>query len=316
MASISAKLSYLIGITRFRRISEKLYVDGDKVYREAGINFKASWFPVYYVLALAEDPITVMQIAQQIDFSHISVKNVLRELEQFEYVEIISNPDDGRSKLVSLTTKGQKLIYRLKPIWISLSATLKKIFQTGHPDFMNSLNRIDSQIEKTPLYLSLSQSEKDVIMVIDYKPGLNRHFHELAGPWLSGELNGALEEKGGITLQAPDPSHFIEGGFVFFARYKEQIVGFVALKRLDDDSFECDRPYTNPIYKNFDIELKLIERCISRCMENDAKTLWHQTTMDLPEAHQLFHLLGFMEESAPPGMQVQDQTEKIMCLEL
>ena len=98
MASISTKLSYLIGITRFRRISEKLYVGGDKVYREAGINFKASWFPVYYVLALAEDPITVMQIAQQIDFSHISVKNVLRELEQFEYVEIISNPDDGRSK--------------------------------------------------------------------------------------------------------------------------------------------------------------------------------------------------------------------------
>jgi len=316
MSSISAKLSYLVGITRFRRISEKLYVDGDKIYREAGINFKASWFPVYYVLALAEEPVTVMQIAEQIDFSHITVKNVIRELEKYEYVEIISNPTDGRSKLISLSTKGQKQIYRLKPIWISLSTTLKKTFQTGHPDFMNTLNRIDSQIEKHPLHSSLTQSEWDSITVVDYKPGLTRHFHELAGPWLSGEVNGQLEEEDGITLQVPDPSHFNEGGFLFFARYKDQIVGFVALKRLDDDSFECERLYTNPVYKNFEIEVKLIERCICRCMENEATALWHQTTMDLPEAHKLYNKLGFMDKDAPPQMQVREETGKIMYLEL
>jgi len=316
MSSISAKLSYLVGITRFRRISEKLYVDGDKIYREAGINFKASWFPVYYVLALAEEPVTVMQIAEQIDFSHITVKNVIRELEGYEYVEIISNPADGRSKLIALSHKGQKQIYRLKPIWISVSATLKKIFQTGHPDFMNALNRIDTQIEQHPLQLSQTQSESDTIIVVDYKPGLNRHFHELAGPWLSGEVNGQLEEKDGISLQDPDPEHFNEGGFLFFARYKEQIVGFVALKRLDDDRFECERLYTNPVYKNFEIEEKLIERCISRCMENETKELWQQTTLDLPEINLLYSKLGFTEKPAPSQMQVREETEKTMCLEL
>lgn len=316
MSRISSKLSYLVGITRFRRISEKLYVDGDKIYREAGINFKASWFPVYYVLALAEDPLTVMQIAEQIDFSHITVKNIIRELEAFEFVEIISNPADGRSKLIYLSTKGQKQIYRLKPIWISLSATLKKTFQTGHPDFMNTLNRIDSQIQKHPIHRGLTQSDSDAISVVDYKPGLNRHLHELAGPWLSGEVNGQLEEKDGISLQAPDPEHFNEGGFLFFARYKEQIVGFIALKRLDNDSFECERLYTNPVYKNFEIEVKLIERCICRCMENEAKELWQQTTFDLQELNLLYGKLGFIEKSAPPQMQVREETEKTLCLEL
>ena len=316
MSSISAKLSYLVGITRFRRISEKLYVDGDKLYREAGLNFKASWFPVYYVLALADEPKTVMQIAEQIDFSHITVKNVIRELERYEYVEINSNPADGRSKLISLSIKGQKQIYRLKPIWISLSTTLKKIFQAGHPDFMNSLNRIDSQIEERPLDLTHSQSESDTITVIDYKPGLNRHFHELAGPWLSGEVNGQLEEKDGISLQIPDPEHFKQGGFLFFARYKAQIIGFVALKRLDDDCFECERLYTNPVYKNFEIEVKLIERCICRCMENQAKELWHQTNMDLPETKLPYHKLGFVEKKAPPQMEVLEETETTLCLEL
>ncbi len=126
MSSTIEKLGYLAGTTRFRRISEKLYVDGDKIYKEAGIHFKASWFPVYYVLALSESPLTVLQIAEQIDFSHITVKNVLRELEKEELVCIEANPADKRSKLISLSLKGQKLIYRLKPLWISYSSTLKK----------------------------------------------------------------------------------------------------------------------------------------------------------------------------------------------
>ena len=33
------KLGYLAGATRFRRISEKLYVDGDKIYKENNIDF-------------------------------------------------------------------------------------------------------------------------------------------------------------------------------------------------------------------------------------------------------------------------------------
>ena len=146
MSSTIAKLSYLTGATRFRRISEKLYIYGDEVYSEAGIRFKASWFPVYYVLAITDSPLTIMQISEQIDFTHITVKNVIRELEQEELVSVTPNPSDRRSKLVSLSTKGQKQIYRLKPLWISYSSALKNIFQSGHPDFMNILQRIDNQI--------------------------------------------------------------------------------------------------------------------------------------------------------------------------
>lgn len=39
-----SKLGYLAGATRFRRISEKLHIDGDKIYKDCRIDFKASWF--------------------------------------------------------------------------------------------------------------------------------------------------------------------------------------------------------------------------------------------------------------------------------
>ena len=235
MANAFEILGYLAGATRFRRISEKLYVDGDKIYKEAGVRFKASWFPVYYVLALSEAPMTVLQIAEQIDFSHITVKNVLRELEKEELVSIEINPADKRSKLVSLSLKGQKLIYRLKPLWISFSTALKKVFQAGHPDFMNILNRIDRQIEKNPVNLMVAQQETESVVVVDYKPGLNKHFHELAGPWLTEELNGQLKEEDGIALQNPDekPTSLM-GAFCSMPGTRIRLLDLLALKRLDN----------------------------------------------------------------------------------
>ena len=315
MSSTIEKLCYLVVTTRFRRISEKLYVDGDKIYKEAGIHFKASWFPVYYVLALSESPLTVLQIAEQIDFSHITVKNVLRELEKEELVSIEANPADKRSKLTTLSLKGQKLIYRLKPLWISYSSALKKVFQSGHPDFMNILNRIDHQIEKKPVNDMVAQQEAESVVVVDYKPGLNKHFHELAGPWLTEELNGQLKEEDGIALQNPDEAHFIDGGFMFYARYKDQIVGFIALKRLNDDAFELARLYINPNYRNLGIDALLIERCISRCSENQALELWLQTSISKTEAHKIYDAMGFVDKAAPAKMVVQEQTKKVMCLE-
>jgi len=316
MSSTIDILGYLTGATRFRRLSERFYVDGDKIYKDAGINFKASWFPVYYILAIADSPLTVLQLAEQIDFTHITVKNVLRELEKEELVSIVENPDDKRSKLVSLSPKGQKLIYRLKPLWISFAAALKKIFQSGHPDFLNILNRIDLQIEENPINRLVTQQESESVVVVDYKPSLKKHFHELAGPWLTEEADGRLKEEEGITLQDPDAEQFMEGGFHFYAIYKEQIVGFAALTRMDDDSFEITKLYINPNYRNIGIDLKLVERCISRCMENEASELWLQTSMQIPDTHLIYLALGFIEKAKPAKMIVQEQTKKVMCLDL
>lgn len=316
MSSTIEKLGYLAGATRFRRISEKLYSDGDKVYREAGIPFKASWFPVYYVLALSESPLTILQIAEQIDFSHITVKNVLRELEKSELVHIEINPNDKRSRLVSLSVKGQKLIYRLKPIWISFASALQNIFQSGHPDFMNTLDRIDQQIQRYPIHRRISERERDPIVVLDYKPELNQHFHDLAGPWLTEELNGQLKEENGITMEEPEADHFMDGGFYFYASYKDQIVGKVSLKRLDSHAFEFNQPYIHPNYRKFKIDRVFLERCISRCIENQARELWVQTSIRKSDTYELFRSMGFEDSKAHPEMKVHEQTKRVMLLKL
>ncbi len=316
MTEVLVKLGYLAGATRFRRISEKLYIDGDAIYKNAGIDFKASWFPVFYVLAKANSALTVMEIVCQIDFSRITVKNVVRELEKSGLIIVNPNPTDKRSKKIALSAKGAALLKELKPLWLSFAKVLQNVFESGHPDIINILNRIDYEINYNPINLRIQDRNLALVTILDYKPSLKKYFHELAGNWLLEELDGKLEEEDKFTLCNPDRAYLELGGFVFFAMYKNEVVGCVALKRLDEDSLEFAKLFINPDFRNKGIATKLIERCISRSKENMANQLWLQTTLHMPEAHKLYYKLGFDDQSAPPQMDVLKRTEKIMCLEL
>lgn len=315
MADTLKALGYLAGASRFRRISEKLQQDGDKIYSDSKIIFKASWFSVYYILAGAEFPLTILQIAHQIDFSHITVKNILRELQKEKLVIIAPNPNDGRSKLASLSKKGKNLLHELQPRWFSFSEILKEVFTSGHPDILNILDRIDWEINHRPINERVSQSQRSKVTIIDYKPSLKGKFYELAGPWLLEVLDGTLEEEDEFTLHHPDKAYLAQGGFLFYAQYEHTIVGCVALKRLDDDTFEFAKLFIDPNHRKLGVATRLIERCISRCLENTATALWLQTTMGMPQAHKLYYKLGFKDKDAPPQMEVLARTEKIMCLE-
>jgi len=316
MTDILVKLGYLAGASRFRRISEKLQQDGDKIYSESGILFKASWFPVYYVLAKSDSAQTILEVAEQIDFTHITVKNILRELEKDGLIIIQSNPKDKRSKLVSLSKRGKETQKKLEPLWLSFSNTLEEVFTTGHSDILNILNRIDWEINSNPINHRILNHESHSVKIIDYKPSLKKYFYELAGTWLLGVLNGELEDDDKFALNNPDKAYLEKGGFLFYAQYGSDIVGCVALKRLDEDTFEFAKLFINSDYRQLGIATKLIERCISRCKENHSKELWLQTTMSMPQAHKLYYKLGFTNREAPTQMDVLKRTEKIMCLEL
>lgn len=317
MSDFIKQLGYLAGATRFRRISERLHTDGDKIYQDRGINFRASWFSVFYILASADAPKTVIELANEIGFTHITVKNVLRELEASNLVEIVVHPSDGRSKHITLSATGRALFVELQKVWKSFGNALKQILDAGHPDFLNMINRIDVEINKRPINEIMKTIDtEDVVYILDYKPSLKNSFYELAGPWLLKVLNGKLEEEDEFTLRHPDKAYLENGGFLFFARVNDKILGCVALKRLDEDSFEFAKLFIDPEVRKLGIATKLIERCITRCKENNAKELWLQTTMSMPQAHKLYDKLGFLDKKAPKQMAVLNRTEKIMVKNL
>ncbi len=316
MNDIIDKLGYLAGGSRFRRIYEKLQIGGDKVYKDRGIAFKSSWFPVFYVLAYSDKPKTIMEITGQIAFTHITVKNIINELSSNGLLVINPNPNDKRSKLISLSSNGISLLEELEPLWEQFSNTLRIILSTGHPDIINILKRIDNNLTNTPLNEQVLHAVENTTVIVDYNPELKEYFYHLAGHWLYAHLKGNLEDEDIFTLHNPDKAYLEKGGFLFFAKHNDQIVGCVALKRLAEDSFEFAKLFVDPRFRNLGIATSLIERCISRCKENTANKLWLQTDMSMKPAHRIYYNMGFTENEPPSEMQVLERTEMIMSIEL
>lgn len=317
MSTIS-KTGYLGGATRLRRIGEKLQAEGDKIYSDLGINFKASWFATYHTLVQSNKPLTMQEITASIDFTHITVKNIVRELEENGYVRIKPNPHDARSKHVSLTVKGKNLLTKLQPVWKSIALNLRLLLTSGHPNFIAIIGRVEKEMEQRPLHQRVLQSSApEQITICDYRPSLKPNFTELLSPWLENLPDGKLEKEDEFTLEHPDKAYIKTGGFIFFAQNEaQQVIGCVALKRLNEDTFEFCKLYVHPEARKQGIATKLIERCINRCRENAVTDLWLQTTNSMPEAHQLYDNLGFQDAAAPPDMLVLNRTQKIMCLHL
>ncbi|MGP8216728.1 MAG: GNAT family N-acetyltransferase [Bacteroidia bacterium] len=317
MTDTVSKLGFLAGATRFRRIGEKLQTEGDKMYSDRGIEFKASWFATYYTLLQAEGPQTMQDISAAIGFTHITVKNIVRELEEHGLVKITANPGDARSKHVILTAKGKNLYAKLEPVWQSVSKALEQLLTSGHPDVINILSRIEQEIEEK----ALPERIRDVagynpVTVVDFRPSLKKQFFELAGIWLLKMLGGKLEKEDEFALRNPEKAYLEKGGFVFFAIYKNNVAGCIALKRLSENSFEFCKLYIDPEVRKLGIATRLVERCITRCKENNAAELWLQTTNELKEAHRLYYKLGFEDKKPPKEMDVLKRTQKIMYVNL
>ena len=308
------KLGYLAGATRFRRISDKLYIDGNKLYSDANVQFKASWFSVYYALSMAEKPLTVLDLANIIGFSHITVKNIIREMEDEKLVQIEQNIKDKRSKIVYLSKKGVSALPKLKELWKEFSVALQNILEEGNPDILNILARIDHKMENCHIY-DMKENNPS-IHILDYSPSLKESFTTLVGNWLLDMLGGRFEQEDFFTINNPAEAYLLNGGFVFFAEYCNEIVGCVALKRLDENQFEFAKLIVTEQARRLGVATKLIERCVTRCKENKVSKLWLQTTNKLVGAHQLYYKMGFTDREAPLSMEVLKRTEKIMMLQL
>jgi DNA-binding MarR family transcriptional regulator/N-acetylglutamate synthase-like GNAT family acetyltransferase len=308
-------LKYLAGATHFRKISEKLYVDGDKIYDSIGIDFNAAWFPVFYVIAQSNSPKTIVEIAHEIGFSHISVKNVLHQLSKRKLVHIKPNPEDKRSKIVSLSAKGKTLLKDLQKVWRSFDHSITQLFESVHPNLLGFVQTLNSELERKPLNKRMLDKQKAILKIADYRPDLKPHFKRLAKPWLLDVLEGKLEPEDKKALEHPDEFYLKTGGFVFFATYKKEVVGCLALKRLSANSFEFAKLFVNPNYRGLGIGSRLIQRCVTRSKENDATSLWLQTTNSMKAAHQIYYNFGFTDKKPPQEMDVLKRTQKIMGLQ-
>lgn len=112
--------------TRLQRLSEQLRKDGAQIYKAYGIAFEPKWFPVIYTL-YHKKIVSVVEIANEIGYTHPSTISLLRELEKQKLIRSKKDKIDERKRLILLTDKGLELIEEMQPVWEVIRNALHQI---------------------------------------------------------------------------------------------------------------------------------------------------------------------------------------------
>lgn len=137
--------------TRLQRLSEQLRKDGALVYKSYGIDFEPKWFPVIYTLHY-RDTLSVVEIANEIGYTHPSTISLLKELEKQKMIRSKKDKVDERKRLIQLTAKGQELIAQMKPVWEVMKSALTEI-----TDNQNNLLKAIEEAENKIVHQSFLQ---------------------------------------------------------------------------------------------------------------------------------------------------------------
>jgi DNA-binding MarR family transcriptional regulator len=148
-------LGYLVFGSRLRRLSEAFLSEINKTYQAAGIDFDASWFPVFYLLSKNES-LSIKELSDTTGVSHPAASQLVTNLKSKKLLKTTTSSEDGRRQLVQLTKAGHALLERILPVWEALSQAMEDLV-TAEPECRHLLSEISALENK---FRSISLSEK------------------------------------------------------------------------------------------------------------------------------------------------------------
>jgi len=129
--------------TRLQRLSERIRKDGQEIYKAMGLAFEPKWFPVIYVLH-RRDTLSVVELANEIGYSHPSTITLLKELEKEKLIRSRKDKADERKRLLQLSAKGRRLVAQMEPVWDVIVAATTDLIQTQN-NLMRAIEEVEEQ---------------------------------------------------------------------------------------------------------------------------------------------------------------------------
>jgi DNA-binding MarR family transcriptional regulator len=136
--------------TRLTRLSDNLRKDGQLIYEAYGIDFEPKYFPVVFVL-YAKPLLNIVQIAEEIGYSHPSTISLLKDLEKKGLVESKKDRQDERKRMVRLTAKGRSLVKKIQPVWQIMIHALNDLLATDN-NLLAAITEVEQQMDEQSFY--------------------------------------------------------------------------------------------------------------------------------------------------------------------
>ncbi|WP_183567904.1 MarR family winged helix-turn-helix transcriptional regulator [Mucilaginibacter sp. SP1R1] len=159
-------LGYLVLGSRLRRLSEAFLAEINRAYQNEGIDFDASWFPVFYLLS-KNDALSIKELSEQIEVSHPAASQLITNLKNRKLVTSATCADDGRRQLVTLTESGRELLIQIIPVWDAVSAAMTELVEGDEAaqQLLPAITALETAFRSADLAAAINQK-----LVRDLKP--------------------------------------------------------------------------------------------------------------------------------------------------
>ncbi|MFT6191239.1 MAG: ribosomal protein S18 acetylase RimI-like enzyme [Polaribacter sp.] len=134
--------------------------------------------------------------------------------------------------------------------------------------------------------------DNENLQIIAYQPVYAKNFYDLNVAWLKKYFY--VEPYDEKVLSNPKEYVLDPGGFIFFAKYNNAIVGVVALIN-QKTFFELSKMAVAPKYQGLKIGQKLMHFCIEFAKSKNWKNITLYSHRKLVPAINLYRKIGFKE---------------------
>ena len=143
-------------------------------------------------------------------------------------------------------------------------------------------------------------SAENTLEIIPFTIELKDHIKTLNLEWLNKYFK--VEPNDQIALSNPQVEIIDKGGYIFYAKYNNQIIGTVSLLKIDAITFELSKMAITEKIQGLGIGKKLVEHCLAFANEKGIhKLILYSNRRLLPAIH-LYEKFGFVEVDLEAGI--------------
>lgn len=142
--------------------------------------------------------------------------------------------------------------------------------------------------------------DQNKIEIINFAEGLEEPIKTLNYEWL--EKYFKVEESDIRSLSNPKEEIIDKGGFIFYAKLNNEIVGTCSLLQKNDTTFEIGKMAVSENAQGHRIGTLLLEHCLNFAKDHQIKTLILYSNTQLAPAIHLYRKYGFYEIEMEKGL--------------
>ena len=309
-------LGELAFATRLKRLSESLFSDVSRIYREMDVDFEPKWFTMLYAL-YHNGTMSVIELASLLRLSHPAIIQFAEQMQGAGLVSPGRDKNDARKKLLCLTAKGKQTFEKIEPVLREIEIANRDFMRETGADVLGVIGKMEAQLEQKSLYRRvkerLNKKFAGEVRITSYEPKHRSDFKKLNTEWL--EKYFTVEPYDQKILDNPSKEILKHDGEIFFAQHNNEVIGTCAVKKTAPKTYELLKMAVTEKFQSRGVGVLLAEKAIEFAKKKKARVLELHTARKLEKAQKLYEKLGFKVTNEKPAGSYERCTVK-MKLEL